>query len=344
MSCSISLMFFASKVDENGPYDLLLDCARFADNAGFEAVWLPERHFTSFGGQFSAPAVLCGALALITQRVGLRAGSVVVPLQDPVRVVEQWSIVDNLSRGRVAISCAAGWHPDDFCLAPEHFATRRHELIKGVTQIEALWRGKAMSMSNGVGCRVEVVTLPRPVQPELPLWITAVGRHTFELAGALGANVLTGAVGMTLSELGNRIETYRNARRRSARGGRGLVTLMQHTYLADRVDLASEMSLPHLKGYLAAFLDQSIPEMIKGSEMGAILGPMSAADRESCLGRIADIFMRDRSLIGDLKTCAAQLERLAGIGVDEVACLVDFGPPRDKVIQSLSRLAQLIRR
>ena len=79
-------------------YRLLLEGARFADRHGFAAVWTPERHFHAFGGLYPNPAVTGAALAAITERIGIRAGSVVLPLHNPIRVAEEWSVVDNLSR------------------------------------------------------------------------------------------------------------------------------------------------------------------------------------------------------------------------------------------------------
>src|ERR1044072_8239679 len=78
--------------------------AMFAARHGFTAVWTPERHFQAFGGLYPNPSVLSAALAMITERVQIRAGSVALPLHHPVRVAEEWSVVDNLSNGRAAIS------------------------------------------------------------------------------------------------------------------------------------------------------------------------------------------------------------------------------------------------
>ena len=61
-------------------YRLLLDGARFADAHGFAAVWTPERHFHAFGGLYPNPAVTGAAVAAVTSRVSIRAGSVVLPL------------------------------------------------------------------------------------------------------------------------------------------------------------------------------------------------------------------------------------------------------------------------
>ena len=75
-----SLFYFANDVADDtggGRYDLLLDGARFADEHGFAAVWTPERHFHPFGGVYPSPAVTGAAVAAVTSRVGVRAGSVV---------------------------------------------------------------------------------------------------------------------------------------------------------------------------------------------------------------------------------------------------------------------------
>ncbi len=42
----------------------------------------------------------------------------------PARIAEEWAVVDNISRGRVGISFAAGWHPADFVFAPDRFEQR----------------------------------------------------------------------------------------------------------------------------------------------------------------------------------------------------------------------------
>src|ERR1700694_4354930 len=100
------LMFFASQ-EADAPrrprYRLLTEAAVFADQRGFCGMWTPERHFHAFGGVFSNPSVLGAGLATITQRIQIRAGSLISPLHDPIRIAEEWSVVDNLSRGRVAI-------------------------------------------------------------------------------------------------------------------------------------------------------------------------------------------------------------------------------------------------
>ena len=59
---------------------------------------------------------------------------------------------------------------------------------------------------RALGHDVEVRIQPRPIQPELPVWITAAGApDTFRLAGALGANVLTHLLGQSIDDLAEKI-------------------------------------------------------------------------------------------------------------------------------------------
>ena len=87
----LSIMFFSdnSQITSENKYHLVLEAAKFADEHGFEAIWTPERHFHPFGGIYSSPATLMAALATTTRRIRLRAGSVVLPLADPLRVTKR---------------------------------------------------------------------------------------------------------------------------------------------------------------------------------------------------------------------------------------------------------------
>ena len=140
---AFSLFYFGSNnYAADNKYQLYLDSARFADKHDFEAVWTPERHFDQVGSLYANPSVLSAALATATSRIQLRAGSVVLPLHDPIRVAEEWSMVDNLSGGRVGVAIASGWHARDFVLAPPNFANRKQILRDSVQTIKALWSGR----------------------------------------------------------------------------------------------------------------------------------------------------------------------------------------------------------
>ena len=209
------LIFFASSEtsDSRDKYRLVIESAKFADQHCFSSIWIPERHFTRDGWLYPNPAVLQAAIARETQHIHLRAGSIVLPLHNPIGVAEEWAMVDNLSGGRVGLSFASGWHPDDFVLFPEHYAERNEEMYRGIQTVQKLWRGETLQVKGGDGNLVEIRTYPTPVQPVLPTWITAAGNpKTFMRAGEIGANLLTHLYNHGIEELAERIQLYREAR------------------------------------------------------------------------------------------------------------------------------------
>jgi alkanesulfonate monooxygenase SsuD/methylene tetrahydromethanopterin reductase-like flavin-dependent oxidoreductase (luciferase family) len=51
-------------------------------------------------------------------------------------------MVDNLSHGRVGVSFAAGWQPNDFVIMPENFKDRKDLMFRQIEEVQKLWQGK----------------------------------------------------------------------------------------------------------------------------------------------------------------------------------------------------------
>lgn len=333
-----SLYFFSddgSKASDD-KYRLVLESARFADAHGFSAVWTPERHFQDFGGLYPNPSVLSAALAMITERVQIRAGSCALPLHHPVRVAEEWSVVDNLSKGRAAVSFASGWHPDDFVFAPGAYEERKEVMFRGIELIQRLWAGETLTM-HGVGdAEVEVKLLPRPVQPSLPVWVTSAGNpETWERAAAIGANVLCALIGYAPEDLAARIDLYR--RSRAAAGldpAAGVVSVMAHTFVgADNAAVRRRVRAP-FSNYLRTYFKQYEKNRVDP-------GSMTEADKEALASAAFEHYFETSALMGTQGKCARLVEQLAALGADEVACLVDFGVETDAVLEGLHYLNEL---
>ncbi|MCX4803079.1 LLM class flavin-dependent oxidoreductase [Streptomyces sp. NBC_01214] len=344
-----SLFYFANNdAEDSDRYRLLMDGARFADDHGFAAVWTPERHFHPFGGLYPNPSVTSAAVAAVTKRVAVRAGSVVAPLHHPMRIAEEWSVVDNLSNGRAGIAFASGWHAADFALRPENYEGRRSELLKTVETIRRLWRREPVQLTDGAGELVELTMYPPPVQPELPVWLTSSGTpETFTLAGTNGMGMLTHLLGQDVDVLAQRIDGYRRAYRDSPQNtsGQGHVALMLHTFVgADREAVRETVREPFSR-YLASSFDLVVKAAeaagVDGASMSAELKSMSPEDLEFLVSQAFDRYFETSGMFGTVDDCMAVLKRLKDAGVDEVACLIDFGVAGDRVIESFDDLAEL---
>lgn len=348
---AFSLFYFAS--DEGGAAAaadkrrLLFYSARFADENDFLAVWVPERHFHAFGGLSPNPSVTAAALAATTENVRIRSGSVVLPLHSPLRVAEEWALVDFLSNGRVDLGLAAGWFPNDFVLAPPGTYARRNEILfEHIEALRGLWRGESHEATNPLGEVVQLRTMPRPVQAELPIWVTAAGNpETFRQAGTIGANILTHLLGQTLEALTEKIKIYRAAWRAAGHPGRGHVSLMMHTFVGeDDAAVRRQVKAPMIK-YLASSANlvshytASVPFFQQRCASNA--GTLSAEDLDAALAFSFERYYQSSSLMGTLNDCLERTDHLRQIGVDEVACLIDFGVGVDEVLNALPLLDEL---
>lgn len=354
---AFSLFYFAADSGEapENKYRLLLEGAKFADENGFLAVWTPERHFHAFGGLYPNPAVTSAAIAATTKRIQIRAGSIVLPLHNPIRVAEEWSVVDNISCGRVGLSFASGWHAQDFALLPENYVTRREVMAHGIEVIKKLWRGEAVQAKSGDGSDISVRIFPAPIQKAPPIWVTAAGApETFEMAGRIGANVLTNMLGQSVSDLRVKIARYRAARQAAGHVGEGHVTLMLHTFVGADLDVVREKVRRPFTDYL-----KTSAELVKKArwEFPAFAQPgrdragdaagqadareLSPDEVDAMMAHAFDRYFSTSGLFGTPETCLAMVESLKEIGVDEIACLIDFGVDAESVLESLGHLNRL---
>ncbi|MGH6747547.1 MupA/Atu3671 family FMN-dependent luciferase-like monooxygenase [Novosphingobium sp.] len=349
-----SLFYFASSsagsAAEN--YQLLLEGARFADEHGFEAVWTPERHFHAFGGPYPNPSVASAAIAAVTSRVGIRAGSVVGTLHHPLRIAEEWAVVDNLSGGRVGLAFASGWQPNDFVLNPSAFADRPGTLKACMEDVRALWRGEARRFPGPLGSDVEVLTYPRPVQGELPCWITSAGNvETFIEAGRVGAYVLTHLLGQSIEEVAEKIAAYRQAWREAGHAGEGHATLMLHTFLGEDEAQVRDAVRGPLIEYLrtsTALLHQhawAFPAFRRPGGVAADtqvdLGALSEEETEALLEHAFERYFETSGLFGTPEDNLPLVRRLGELGVDEIGCLIDFGIETERVLAHLPAIDRL---
>lgn len=337
-----SLFFFSSYEphSKNDKYKLLLDTVRVADENGFKAVWTPERHFHEFGGIFPNPSLIGSALAAVTKNLQIRSGSVVMPLHDPLRVAEEWSVVDNLSKGRAGISFASGWHPTDFVLSETSFQDRHAAMLEGIATVKALWSGKKIFRKNGLGATVDIGIFPRPVQTELPVWITSAGNtQTFVMAGVAGANILTHFLGQDIDTLKNNILAYRQALIENGfESSKGKVTLMVHTYVGESEEQIDKVVKEPFIQYLKTSSGLS---KVLFEKAGITDDAITPEIRELVFQNAYKRYRNENSLIGTQESCEMMSRRLSAIGVDEIANLVDFGIDHDEVLKGVQRLAAL---
>jgi natural product biosynthesis luciferase-like monooxygenase protein len=246
--------------------------------------------------------------------------------------------VDNLSHGRVELAFASGWHDRDFVFQPQNWENRRDVLMAQIEEVKRLWRGESIERLGGEGTPHEVSTLPRPVQAELPIFVTAAGSpDTYQRAGASGAHLLTHLLGQSPEELGEKIKLYREAWAEAGHEGTGRVSVMMHTFVGEDLEEVRELVRNPFRDYLRTALGL-IAGLAKGRGQDIRSADFTEADMEALLDHAFDRYFQTSALLGTPQTTTAMVEKVKKLDADEIACLIDFGIPEDRVLESLHLL------
>jgi len=164
-----------------------------ADKHGWDYVWLTEHHFLQGFSHMSAPEVLFGAAAVLTQNIRFGFGLALTPPQynHPARIAERVAMLDCLSGGRVDLGSGRSTTPHElygFGIDPEQSREQWEEGLDAVARLlaeeDVVLEGKYVRMPKRT-------TFPRPVQtPHPPLWVGGVGPGNAERAAKLGLGML----------------------------------------------------------------------------------------------------------------------------------------------------------
>jgi alkanesulfonate monooxygenase SsuD/methylene tetrahydromethanopterin reductase-like flavin-dependent oxidoreductase (luciferase family) len=101
------------RVPDADVYALELGLGARAEQAGFDSVWVSEHHFSDYQ-LTSQQSMVLSWLAAQTQRIKLGTFVTVLPWHDPLRVAEQFSVLDHLSGGRAVLGLGRGLGQKEF--------------------------------------------------------------------------------------------------------------------------------------------------------------------------------------------------------------------------------------
>ncbi len=119
------LLIFQNYQGRGSDADMIRDqmhLAQLAEPLGFDVLWPPEHHFTDYSACPDNVQFLSW-LAGRTERLRLGTGAVIVPWNDPLRVVEKVVLLDHLSGGRAVLGLGRGLARVEY----EHFGIEMDE-------------------------------------------------------------------------------------------------------------------------------------------------------------------------------------------------------------------------
>jgi alkanesulfonate monooxygenase SsuD/methylene tetrahydromethanopterin reductase-like flavin-dependent oxidoreductase (luciferase family) len=96
-----------------------------ADELGFDVGWVAQHHTPNGGGGLSSPWPFLAHAAARTRHIRLGTAITILPLEDPVRLAEDVSVVDTLSGGRVELGVGSGASEVEYAAFGKDVARKR---------------------------------------------------------------------------------------------------------------------------------------------------------------------------------------------------------------------------
>ncbi len=224
----------------------LVEEIRLADEVGLDVFALGEHHRADY--VVSSPAVALAAAATQTRTIKLSSAVSVLSSDDPIRVFQQFSTLDNLTDGRAEIIAGRGSFIESFPLFGHDlgdydtlFAEKLEMLIELNKGETLTWPGgKHTPAVNGRG------VYPRPVNGSIPLWIAVGGTpQSVARAGLLGLPLALAIIGGEPARFAPFFDLYRQS---AARAGHDPATLKTsinvHGFLAETTQEAKDIFYP----------------------------------------------------------------------------------------------------
>jgi alkanesulfonate monooxygenase SsuD/methylene tetrahydromethanopterin reductase-like flavin-dependent oxidoreductase (luciferase family) len=161
------------------------------ERAGFYAYHIAEHHGTPLG-LAPSPGLFLSAAIQRTSRMRLGPLVFILPLYDPLRLIEEIAMLDQMSGGRLELGIGRGTSPLEAALfnsdhkqSAPRYAEALEVILKGMTQ-RVLDHDGAFYRYKNVPLELQPLQKPHP-----PLWI---GGHSVDgaaRAAKLGANYVT---------------------------------------------------------------------------------------------------------------------------------------------------------
>jgi natural product biosynthesis luciferase-like monooxygenase protein len=287
-----------------------LDIMRAAEDLGFDSIWPAEHHFTEYG-YCTSPALTLAAIASVTKRIRLGTGVVVLPFHNPIRVAEDYAMLDLMSDGRVDFGVGRGYQPVEYKGFQVEQTKSRGIFNESLEIIMQAWTQERVNF-KGVHFNIEDQPVrPKPLQkPHPPVWVAGLTDATFSMIGKWGFNLLCAPVfGFQGKSAEALLEDYRRALREAGHDPAtkeiaaltmvycGETTAQARRDFADAVmwyyrTIAKYVAPPPEQGAVKTYelyaKTRQLAETVSWNELLAA-GAVICGDRDHCVEQIAKI-------------------------------------------------------
>jgi alkanesulfonate monooxygenase SsuD/methylene tetrahydromethanopterin reductase-like flavin-dependent oxidoreductase (luciferase family) len=168
----------------------MLELCQLADETGFDWITLAEHHYSEHM-MMPSPMLLAAELSQRLRRARLAVLGVAIPLTNPVRVAEEYALLDLMTGGRLAMAGFLRGTPNEYLTYGTDAAHSREMYEEGIELVVAAWTTPVAFGWEGRHYQNRLISIwPRPVQqPHPPVLVSGnspdsadfAARHRFSI-------------------------------------------------------------------------------------------------------------------------------------------------------------------
>lgn len=237
-------------------YDWKLDSWVAAEEQGFDGVFFSEHHFTPYSISPS-PNLLVATLAQRTSRMSIGVMANITAFHNPRRLAEEGAMLDHLTGGRLEIGMGRGVDEPEFIREGVKMEETRARFEESVALIQAAWSQPSFTFHGDFYRYDDVSIWPRPLRPELPIWVTALSPATVAWAAQKGFRFTS--VFSPTDQMRQIFEGYRKAAAEAGREAEPTdMGVCRNVFIADSEQEARDLAEPAFDALFAAFKEAAV--------------------------------------------------------------------------------------
>jgi alkanesulfonate monooxygenase SsuD/methylene tetrahydromethanopterin reductase-like flavin-dependent oxidoreductase (luciferase family) len=321
----------------------------YCEELGFDGVVFNEHHYSAYG-TMPSPNLIAAALSQKTKRIKIGVLGNILPLRNhPVRVAEEYAMIDCLSGGRLIAGFVRGIPPEYIWYAVNP-AESRGRFEEAYELIMTAWTQPVWSYEGKFFQLKDCAIWPRPLQqPYPPIWIAARSAESIEWC--VKRHLPTAQVYQTTAQIEDTFNYYRKvARDEGWEAAPNDFILCRHIYIDETDKKAQEIAEPAMRYFFTVF-NRGFNEAINKGAVDQRLVAALTTERSFNYFREGNRERRDFSkldwdglistgylIAGNPDTVARQiLDQMKQIGAGHFMGMFHIGNlHHDKVISSLN--------
>ena len=233
-------------------YEEHLSEMAYCEELGFDGVVFNEHHYSAYG-TMPSPNLIASALSQRTKKIKIGVLGNILPLRNhPVRVAEEYAMIDCLSNGRLIAGFVRGIPPEYiwYGVNPEESRGRFEEAYN---LIMTAWTKPVWSHDGPFFKLHDCAIWPRPVQqPHPPIWIAARSAESVEWC--VKRHLPCAQVYQTTGQIEDTFNYYRLKAKEDGWDAKPeQFILCRHIFIDDSEEKAREFASPAMAYFFTVF-------------------------------------------------------------------------------------------